>query len=146
MLHRSMIPLRSGFLLWLARGLYLICCLPLLVFDYDHQLLRTNLWTAVSTVRQVICVMRQLYTPEVQLSPQAGARGKRRRPVKAKASDDNDTGLPPPLALSMLSHLLGGGNGHAATVAARDTVMADDGAAGGLEVWMEIVGRGDWGG
>ena len=71
------------------------------------------------------------------------SRGKRRRPASREGGRESQgTGIPAPLALSMLSHLLGGGKGHASTVAARDAIMADDGAVGSLEVRRRLMGGG----
>lgn len=75
------------------------------------------------------------------------SRGKRRRLVSSEstggvgASDAGlIPGLPPALALSMLSHLLAGGSGNAATTMARDELMADNGSSVSLEVWIVLVG------
>lgn len=80
--------------------------------------------------------------PPCCVSPET--RGKRRRPVSDDSGSrggsgghggaDDVPGLPPALALSMLSHLLAGGNGNVATTAARDFLMADEEAATNLEV------------
>lgn len=43
-------------------------------------------------------------------------------------------GLPAPLALNMLGHLLSGGKGHPSTEAARDAIMASEEAVKSLEV------------
>ncbi|CAM9750047.1 unnamed protein product, partial [Choristocarpus tenellus] len=51
-----------------------------------------------------------------------GGRGKRRRSAADNAPGPH--GLPPTLALNMLSHLLAGGGGHPATVAARSSIMS----------------------
>lgn len=73
----------------------------------------------------------------------AASRGKRPRPVRRSSRDSKsrnsnngceETGLHPSLALSMLNHLLMGGNGHAPTLAARDSIMSDDVASHALEV------------
>lgn len=81
-------------------------------------------------------------------APTSESRGKRRRPVSSDSGgvgsgDGSDAGLvpglPPALALSMLSHLLAGGNGNAATTMARDAIMADDGASVSLEVWIMLT-------
>ena len=73
--------------------------------------------------------------------------GKRRRPVsrEGRGGESEGTGIPAPLALSMLSHLLEGGKGHALTVAARDAIMADDGTVESLEVRMEFFFMGGGG-
>ncbi|CAM9742427.1 unnamed protein product, partial [Pylaiella littoralis] len=72
----------------------------------------------------------------------AGSRGKRRRPASRKVGHGDDeqvTGLPAPLAINMLGHLLAGGKGHPSTVAARGAIMANDEAVGSLEAVLVLA-------
>ncbi|CAM9531234.1 unnamed protein product [Ectocarpus fasciculatus] len=74
-----------------------------------------------------------------------GSRGKRRRPTSRKKGHDEEGGegevtcIPAPLALNMLGHLLAGGEGHPATGAARDAIMASDEAVGSLEAVLVLA-------
>ncbi|CAN0076673.1 unnamed protein product, partial [Ectocarpus sp. 12 AP-2014] len=77
-----------------------------------------------------------------------GSRGKRRRPSSRKEEHHDEGGgggggggtcIPAPLALSMLGHLLAGGEGHPSTGAARDAIMASDEAVGSLEAVLVLA-------